>query len=87
MDILRQDLELNKLNFKIDRTLAAQTAFINKMKSIHGDRYDYSLVDFKLNDKTVTLRCKKHDNIYTQEIRRASKANKRKTKYIKSLLL
>ena len=71
MDILRQDLELKKLNFKIDRTLAAQAAFIDKMKSIHGDRYDYSLVDFKLNDKTVTLRCKKHDNIYTQEIRRA----------------
>ena len=71
MDILRQDLELKKLNFKIDKTLAAQAAFIDKMKSIHGDRYDYSLVDFKLNDKTVTLRCKKHDNIYTQEIRRA----------------
>ena len=42
MDILRQDLELKKLNFKIDKTLAAQAAFIDKMKSIHGDRYDYS---------------------------------------------
>ena len=55
MDILRQDLELNKLNFKIDRTLAAQTAFIDKMKSIHGDRYDYSLVDFKLNDLIIAM--------------------------------
>jgi len=34
--------------------------FINKAKSIHGDRYDYSLVDY-INCKTkINIVCEKH---------------------------
>ena len=34
--------------------------YIEKAKSIHGDRYDYSLVKYSSYDKNVTLICKTH---------------------------
>jgi len=34
--------------------------FINKSKEKHGDKYDYSKVDYKRNRDEVTITCKKH---------------------------
>lgn len=34
--------------------------FINKAKKIHGNRYDYSLVDYKSAKTKVKIICKKH---------------------------
>jgi hypothetical protein len=34
--------------------------FISKAKSIHGDRYDYSSVDYKHNRKAIVIICPKH---------------------------
>lgn len=34
--------------------------FLNKAKAKHGDRYDYSQVDYKDNKTTVTIVCPKH---------------------------
>ena len=34
--------------------------FINKAKSIHGNKYDYSKVNYILDNKKITIICKKH---------------------------
>lgn len=34
--------------------------FIARCKKVHGDRYDYSLVDYQGSTKKVTIICKKH---------------------------
>ena len=34
--------------------------FIKKSKEIHGDKYDYSLVDYKKTDEKIKIICKKH---------------------------
>lgn len=40
--------------------------FIEKAKSIHGDKYDYSLVDYKNSKTKVKIICKKCGNIFEQ---------------------
>jgi Zn finger protein HypA/HybF involved in hydrogenase expression len=40
--------------------------FINKSISIHGNRYDYSLVDYHNSHKKVIIKCIKHGN-FTQK--------------------
>lgn len=40
--------------------------FINKAKEIHGDKYDYSLVDFINSRIKVKIICKKHNYIFEQ---------------------
>ena len=39
--------------------------FIEKARSVHGDKYDYSLVDYLNNSTLVDIVCKKH-GIFTQ---------------------
>lgn len=39
--------------------------FIIKAKEIHGDRYDYSLVEYEIANKKVKIICKKH-GLFTQ---------------------
>ena len=38
--------------------------FIKKAQLIHGDKYDYSLVDYINAHKNVKIRCKKHNYIF-----------------------
>lgn len=40
--------------------------FIDKAKNVHGDNYDYSLVEYIKSQKYVKIRCKKHDFIFEQ---------------------
>ena len=40
--------------------------FINKSKEIHGNKYNYSLVDYKKSHKKVKIICKKHNKIFEQ---------------------
>ena len=40
--------------------------FISKAKSIHGDRFDYSNVNYVKNTIPILIRCIKHDHTYTQ---------------------
>ena len=35
-------------------------SFIEKAQSIHGEQYDYSLVNYKNNHEKVTIKCEKH---------------------------
>ena len=39
---------------------------ISDFKSIHGDRYDYSLVDYKHLNTKIQIICKKHNIIFEQ---------------------
>lgn len=43
-----------------NKGLSTTEAFIKKAKRIHGDRFDYSLVDYKHNKAEVSIICKKH---------------------------
>jgi rubrerythrin len=41
--------------------------FIEKAKNIHGDKYDYSLVDYKNSKTKVKIICKKCGNVFEQK--------------------
>ena len=41
-------------------------SFIKKAKEIHGDLYDYSLVEYKDSHTKVPIICKEHDVFYTK---------------------
>jgi uncharacterized protein with PIN domain len=46
---------------KRNKSLESNTQeFIEKAKKIHGDKYDYSLVDYKNAKTPVIIKCKKH---------------------------
>ena len=40
--------------------------FIEKAIKIHGDKYDYSLVEYINTHKKIKIKCKKHDIIFEQ---------------------
>lgn len=41
-----------------------QAEFIEKAKIIHGDRYDYSLVNYKQSKEKIEIICKKHGKFF-----------------------
>jgi len=43
-----------------------QKEYIKKCKEAHGDRYDYSKVEYKGKYSKVKIRCIKHDYLFTQ---------------------
>ena len=48
-------------NLKIsDSLISSREEFINRSVSIHGDKYDYSLVDYKSALSKVLIKCHKH---------------------------
>ncbi len=47
--------------YKINLALTKSTEdFIRKARLVHGDKYDYSLVDYKGSDTNVIIICKEH---------------------------
>jgi len=50
------------LEVKYDSTRKTNKEFIEKSKEVHGNIYDYSLVDYKSNKVNVIITCKKHGN-------------------------
>jgi hypothetical protein len=44
----------------IDKLLSTNEEFIKKAKKIHGDKYDYSLVDYKGSHKKIKIICYTH---------------------------
>ena len=47
-------------NCNVDRQKLTKEKFIEKSKFIHGDKYDYSLVDYKTNKTKVKIICPLH---------------------------
>lgn len=47
-----------------ERIKATTEEFINKAKSIHGDKYNYSKVDYKGSHKKVCIVCPKHGEFW-----------------------
>lgn len=41
--------------------IVTQEEIISRFKKVHGDRYDYSLVEYKRSDTKVKIICKTHD--------------------------
>ena len=52
----------------IGKLLSSNTnQFIEKAIKIHGEKYDYSTVDYKTNSVKVKIRCKKHNHTFEQK--------------------
>jgi hypothetical protein len=49
-----------------ERKLSNSDEFIQKSKLINGDKYDYSLVDYKKSNIKVKIRCIEHNYIFEQ---------------------
>lgn len=49
-------------NFKINKMKTEE--FIEKSKNIHGNKYDYSKVEYKRNDEKVCIICPKHGEFW-----------------------
>lgn len=49
--------------------LKSKEEFIIDAKRIHGERYDYSLVDYKGNKYPVEIKCKKHGSFFQKPIK------------------
>jgi len=64
--------QVNKKHLLKTHSISIQSAlnkteyFINQAKEIHGDKYDYSLVDYIKNNLKVKIICKEH-GIFEQE--------------------
>jgi|688.fasta_scaffold15031_28 hypothetical protein len=55
------DLIVNKNTvFNIKSAINKTEYFINKAKEVHGDKYDYSLVEYNYTKSKVKIICKKH---------------------------
>ena len=50
--------------FHIFVTMDKTQNFINKSLKVHGDRYDYSKVEYKNGDTKVCVICKKHGEFW-----------------------
>ena len=82
---------------KENRTLTTEE-FIEKCKEVHGDKYDYSMVEYLKSENKVFIKCKKH-GVFKQQARNhlfgqgcpkcfkeKSKTEKELFEYIKELL-
>ena len=47
-----------------DRQRKSLEEFIEESRKIHGDLYDYSLVEYINTETNVSIRCKKHDELF-----------------------
>lgn len=67
-----------KCNNGLGRTLRNYTndEYISELKRIHGDKYDYSLVDYKGPNKKVKLICPIHGEFYREPIRLINKEHR-----------
>lgn len=45
---------------KIDNNILTNEEFVKKSISVHGDKYDYSKVEYKYNNKKVIIICREH---------------------------
>lgn len=50
----------NKIKKSNKRNLEAKLNFKDKAYSIHGNKYDYSLIDYKNNSTKIKIMCIKH---------------------------
>ena len=51
----------------IDRTKLGLKNFIENAKIVHGNKYDYSLVEYKNNSTKIKIVCKNCENIFEQK--------------------
>ena len=42
--------------------------FIKNAKEVHGDKYDYSLAEYKGNKSNIKIKCNKCGNVFTQRV-------------------
>jgi hypothetical protein len=52
--------QLCSKNCFLSKVSDSKEDFLNKSKEIHGDKYDYSIVEYKNNNTPITILCKTH---------------------------
>lgn len=57
---------MNGICYQINSAINKTSYYINKAIEVHGDKYDYSLVEYKKSDSKIRIRCKKHNLIFEQ---------------------
>ena len=52
---------------RIEKSKLTQKEVLERFKKVHGDRYDYSLVEYVNRGTNITIRCKKDEHGYFQQ--------------------
>jgi hypothetical protein len=65
-----------------DRRRMTTADFIKKAEKVHGDRYDYSMVDYKSSHEKVTIVCELHGPFQTKAYLHLQHRGCRKCKYL-----
>lgn len=55
--------------YKIGKNKYNTEIYINKAKKVHGDRYDYSLVEYEYSTKKICIICPKHGEFWQEASR------------------
>lgn len=57
-----------RFDFKVRNKPYTNEEVVERLRELYGDDYDYTQVDYKNNRTLITLRCKKHDVVFTRNL-------------------
>lgn len=57
-----------RFDFEVRNKAYTNEEVVARLHELYGDDYDYSQVDYKNNRTPITLRCKKHDVVFTRNL-------------------
>lgn len=55
-----------RFDFEVRNKPYTNDEFVVRLRELYGDDYDYTQVDYKNNKTPITLRCKKHDVVFSR---------------------
>lgn len=55
-----------RFDFKVRNKPYTNEEVVERLRELYGDDYDYTQVDYKNNRTPITLRCKKHDVVFSR---------------------
>lgn len=55
-----------RFDFEVRNKPYTNEEVVERLRKLYGDEYDYSQVDYKNNKTPITLRCKKHDVVFSR---------------------
>ena len=55
-----------RFDFEVRNKPYTNDEFVERLRKLYSDDYDYTQVDYKNNKTTITLRCKKHNVIFSR---------------------
>ena len=55
-----------RFDFEVRNKPYTNEEVVGRLRELYGDKYDYSQVDYKTKKTLITLRCKKHDVVFSR---------------------